>query len=101
MLLPTFHPSEGYPGVIAEAYAHALPVITTSWLAIPEIVDESCGILIQARDTGAFVRAITDLHRDRSRWLRMKDGARDRAKDFDHAHWAARFAALCEQLTER
>ena len=29
LVLPTFHPGEGYPGVIAEAFVHEIPVITT------------------------------------------------------------------------
>ena len=60
LVLPTFHPGEGYPGVIAEAFAHGLPVISTNWLAIPEIVDEECGILIEPQNTAA-------LHRGRCR----------------------------------
>jgi glycosyltransferase involved in cell wall biosynthesis len=101
LLLPTYHPSEGYPGVIAEAYAHALPVITTNWLAIPEIVDETSGILIEPRDARALVAAITSLRQDRGRWLRLKEGAHARAKEFDHAYWSGRFAELCEQATRK
>ena len=88
LVLPTFHPSEGYPGVIAEAYVHGLPVITTRWLAIPEIVDESCGLLIEPRDTPAFIRAITEIHGDPVLWRRLKSGARAKAGLFDHAHWS-------------
>ena len=35
LLLPTFHPGEGYPGIIIEAFSEGLPVISTEWLAIP------------------------------------------------------------------
>lgn len=101
LVLPTFHSSEGYPGVIAEAYAHELPVITTRWLAIPEIVDEDCGILIDPEDTEAFIDAIRSLNSDRDRWLRLKRGARARAGQFDHALWAKKFEDICEQLVNK
>jgi glycosyltransferase involved in cell wall biosynthesis len=101
LVLPTHHPEEGYPGVIAEAFAHALPVITTNWLAIPEIVDTSCGILIEPHDTAAFVAALRRLHEDRAYWLRLKDGARKRAARFDHRMWSERFEQLCEEVVQR
>lgn len=100
LVLPTFHPGEGYPGVIAEAFAHGLPVITTSWLAIPEIVDDDCGILIEPRDTEAFVAAVTALHSDKARWLRLKEGARFKASQFDHALWSTKFEEICEYLVQ-
>ena len=100
LVLPTFHPGEGYPGVIAEAFAHELPVITTNWLAIPEIVDESCGILIEPRDTGAFIAAVTSMHDDAQRWRRMKEGARLKSRQFDHTVWAREFEAICESLVK-
>jgi glycosyltransferase involved in cell wall biosynthesis len=101
LVLPTFHRSEGYPGVIAEAFAHGLPVITTNWLAIPEIVDEHCGILIEPGDTRAFVAAVAALHQDRARWLRLKEGARRQAGQFEHAVWSRKFEEICEQLVAR
>jgi glycosyltransferase involved in cell wall biosynthesis len=98
LVLPTFHPGEGYPGVIAEAFVHELPVITTNWLAIPEIVDEECGILIEPQNTSAFVAAVVALHGDPQRWRRLKDGARLRSEQFDHALWARKFESICESL---
>ncbi len=100
LVLATFHASEGYPGVIAEAYAHGLPVITTRWLAIPEIVDDECGVLIDPGDTQAFVSAVTALHRDPERWRKLKEGAQARAKQFNHTTWSRRFEEICEQLTD-
>lgn len=98
LVLPTWHPGEGYPSVIAEAFAHGLPVITTRWLAIPEMVDRSCGILIEPKDTEAFVVAVTSLHRDNDLWGALKQGARSRARRFAHSRWSTRFEILCKDL---
>jgi glycosyltransferase involved in cell wall biosynthesis len=101
LVLPTFHSNEGYPGVIAEAYAHGLPVIATRWMALPEIVDESCGILVEPRDTRAFAAAIAAIHEDPGLWRRLQAGARERAAMFDHAGWSRVFEMLCERLVNR
>lgn len=101
LVLPTFHSGEGYPGAIAEAFVHQLPVITTNWLAIPEIVDEECGILVEPQNTSAFVAAVAALHGDPQRWLRMKEGARRKSAEFDHAVWARKFESICESLVHR
>jgi glycosyltransferase involved in cell wall biosynthesis len=98
LVLPTFHSGEGYPGVIAEAFAHEMPVITTNWLAIPEIVDEECGILIEPQNTSAFVTAVAALYGDPQRWLRMKEAARRKSRQFDHAVWARKFESICGSL---
>lgn len=98
LVLATYHPSEGYPGVIAEAYAHALPVISTRWLAIPEIVDESTGILIEPDQPDQLADAIHAMHANPQRWQRLKRGAASRAKDFNHAKWAQTFERLCAEL---
>jgi glycosyltransferase involved in cell wall biosynthesis len=100
LVLPTFHEGEGYPGVIAEAFAHGLPVITTRWLAIPEIVDESCGHLIEPGDTAAFVAAVHRLSSDAGHWRALQAGAAKRAADFDHQVWARKFELLCEGTSD-
>lgn len=59
LILPTYYEGEGYPGVIIEAYRAGLPVITTNWKSIPEIVENGItGILIEPRSVRALVAAI-------------------------------------------
>jgi glycosyltransferase involved in cell wall biosynthesis len=48
--LPSY--SEGCPNVIVEAIACGRPVVATDVGGIPELVDESCGVLVPARDSG-------------------------------------------------
>ena len=98
LVLPTFHPGEGYPGVIAEAFSQGLPVITTQWLAIPEIVDEECGILIPPNDSAALIAAIATLRNDRDRWRKLCRGAQRKAAQFDHDVWSSKFESICEEL---
>lgn len=59
LLLPTFYPGEGYPGIIIEANSVGLPVISTHWLAIPELViNEKTGILVAPDNYTELVQAI-------------------------------------------
>jgi len=59
LLLPTCYEGEGYPGAIIEAYSVGLPVITTNWKAIPEIVKrEETGLLIEPLSTTQLIAAI-------------------------------------------
>ena len=59
LVLPTYYRGEGYPGVIMEAYSLGLPVITTKWKAIPEIVmDGKTGLLIEPKSTSALLQAM-------------------------------------------
>lgn len=58
LLLPTYYEGEGYPGTIIEAYSVGMPVITTKWKAIPEIVNQENGILIDIQNSSQLVKAI-------------------------------------------
>jgi glycosyltransferase involved in cell wall biosynthesis len=53
--------SEGVSLTILEAMAAALPVVATRVGGTPEVVDESCGRLVPARDPTALARALADL----------------------------------------
>lgn len=54
--LPSY--SEGYPNVLVEALACGRPIVATRVGGIPEIVDESNGILVAPRDEAALERAL-------------------------------------------
>lgn len=59
LLLPTYFSGEGYPGAIIEAYSLGMPVISTQWRSIPEIVlDGETGRLIAPRDSDALLEGI-------------------------------------------
>ncbi|TVP09753.1 hypothetical protein AYI96_14905 [Shewanella sp. MSW] len=56
-VLPTFYPGEGYPGAILEAFMVGLPVISTNWRQIPELVGQH-GILVEPRSITQLRSAI-------------------------------------------
>jgi glycosyltransferase involved in cell wall biosynthesis len=74
LVLPTFTPHEGYPGAILEAYAVGIPVITTQWLSIPEIVQDGVsGLLVPPRSAHALAAAMRSV--DQASLTRLCDGA--------------------------
>lgn len=98
LLLPTYHPGEGYPGVVLEAYLAGLPVICTRWRALPEIVDEMCGILIAPRSPEQLARAMRSLCDDEALYARLAAGALAKRDFFASEAWAERFARWCREL---
>lgn len=82
LLLPTFHPGEGYPGIIIEALAAGVPVISTRWLAIPELVQhEYNGLLIATHSVAELDTAISSINKDN--YPRLSANALASASQFD------------------
>lgn len=52
---------ENMPVVILEALACGLPVVSTDVGGIKEMIDENCGILVPAKDTGRLAEAIQEM----------------------------------------
>lgn len=98
LVLPTYHPGEGYPGVVLEAYSAGLPVISTYWRAVPEIVDETSGILVQPRNSEELCRAMMRLTEDDDYYQQLCLGARIKAKEFDSLVWTNKFLYFCHHL---
>jgi glycosyltransferase involved in cell wall biosynthesis len=69
---------EGIPVALMEAMAAELPVVATRTGSIPELVDETCGILVEQRDPPALAAALRRLLRDPG--LRRSLGARGRER---------------------
>jgi len=64
LVLPTFYEGEGYPGVIIEAYSVGIPVISTDWKSIPEIVKNNVtGILVAPKSKDELLAAIRSFDR--------------------------------------
>jgi glycosyltransferase involved in cell wall biosynthesis len=83
LLLPTYHIGEGYPAVILEAFAAGVPVITTAWRSIPDIVEDGVtGIIVPPESPGELGRAIDRLLSDRELYNAVRDGAHKVALSF-------------------
>jgi glycosyltransferase involved in cell wall biosynthesis len=54
--LPSY--SEGHPNVLVEALACGRPVVATPVGGIPEVVDQSCSVLVAPRDSAALANAL-------------------------------------------
>ena len=60
MLFPTMHPTEGFPGIIADAAIAGVPVIAANWNYAKELVEDcGCGFVFPVGDN----KALTDLMR--------------------------------------
>jgi glycosyltransferase involved in cell wall biosynthesis len=58
MLFPTFFESENFPTVILEAFSYSLPVISTNWRSVPEIITNGeDGFTVEPRDIDAVVES--------------------------------------------
>ncbi|MGB0134943.1 glycosyltransferase [Dokdonella sp.] len=56
LALPSY--SEGHPNVLVEALACGRPVVSTPVGGVPEVVDESCAMLVPPRDAPALAAAL-------------------------------------------
>jgi len=101
LLLPTYYPREGYPGIIIEAFAAGLPVICTQWMCLDEVVNDQCGILIKPRDSAGLRAAMTRIMDDPALFQALRHGARRRAEDFSSTVWTERFIDYCRQTLDQ
>jgi len=100
LLFPTYWQGEGIPGVVLEAFQAGLPVITTDWRSIPELVDDSCGILVPPRDVDALEAAMQQLVSDSELYQQLSGGALRKASEFSAERWTAEFVRYCRSLLE-
>ena len=98
LLLPTTWKTEGHPGVILEALSVGVPVIATRWNGIPEVIDESCGILIEPNSKDDLLNAIKVINHDSRKWQEFRLGAISRTRDFDAGIWHERLTKCLEQM---
>ena len=73
-VLPTHY--EGYGMVVAEALAHALPVVSTATGAVPDLIGDEAGVLVPAGDAVALRSVLRTLMTDAARFAGLRAGAR-------------------------
>lgn len=100
-LLPTHYRGEGYPGAVLESYLAGLPVIATRWRALPEIIDETVGILVEPRNPAELARAMTRLLEDEALFQSLRANTRAKAVSFSAEHWGEYFIELCRNIAEK
>lgn len=91
--------SEGVPLVLLEALASARPVVASKVGSIPEVLDSSCGVLIEHLDDAReFARAIHSLlHAPELRERMGAAGRRKAEANHDIRQTRAAFASLFDQ----
>lgn len=76
LVLPSYYLGEGHPGVLIEASMAGIPVITTAFRSIPELVEDRVnGLLVRPNDVAALAEAAQVLARDRDLLARMANNS--------------------------
>lgn len=100
---PTYYPLEAHPLVIVEAMEAGLPIVSTKWAAIPEMVEDGInGLLAEPRDATDLADKLLRVLGDASLRERMSRANRKRFEDFyTHGHYGNRMISVFETLAGR
>ncbi len=98
LVLPVHEEREAYPGIILEAFRAGLPVIAARARAIPEIVDDSCGLLVAPGDVSRLSAAMQVFIDDPQRLTTLSEGALVKAREFSSRFWSREFVRLNREL---
>jgi glycosyltransferase involved in cell wall biosynthesis len=91
---------DSMPVVVKEAMARRVPVVSTDVVAVPEMVDETCGVLVPPDDRGALAAAIEKVLDDPALAAAMGAAGRRRVEErFTLAGEVAKLRALFEELS--
>ncbi|CAH1535403.1 putative Glycos_transf_1 domain-containing protein [Vibrio owensii] len=84
LILPTYWEGEGYPGIILEALASGVPVISTNYRAIPEIIDDKkSGILLDNGNYEELLAAISYIENESNFNILSKNALRQFRLNFE------------------
>ena len=96
LVLPTRFGGEGYPGVVIEAFQMGLPVVTSRFRFLPELViDGVRGALVEPDDPCTLADALARLHQDVATYDRLAEGAFRAGRYFESARWNGDYFMSC------
>lgn len=86
LLLPSYHPGEGYPAAILEAFFASIPVISTKWRMIPELVQHGQnGFLVEIQSPEEIASWLNELHDHPHQHQILCEKARETALHYQEA----------------
>jgi glycosyltransferase involved in cell wall biosynthesis len=99
LALPSYYENEAHPLVILEAMAAGLPVVSTRYVAIPEMVNDGVtGLLVEPRDISGLAAALRRLAEDPTLRRRMGDAGRARyLEEFTVPQWVERMSQVFDR----
>ena len=84
LVFPSFYAGEGHPGVVIESMAAGIPVITTRFRSISEVVEDGVnGLLVEPEDAKALSSTLRKLIQDRTPLVQMGIENWNRRQEFD------------------
>ena len=95
LVFPTYLSAEGYSGIVIESFTVGLPVLCSRWKFLPEIVDETCGILFEPKKSEAIVLAVQSFEQDPILQDALSRGAYAKRSDFSVESGTDRFLEAC------
>lgn len=91
---------EGVPVSLMEAMSLGIPVIATKTGGIPELVDESCGLLVEDKNAEVLAEAIDRLTSDAKMWEEFsRSGYEKVKKDFNVKVQTDKFISLIRSVS--
>lgn len=79
--------SEGFPKVVLEALASGLPVITTKVSVLPQLIGNSCGVLLDEPSSRAIADAVKTICLDEAKYHQMSSKAVETARQYTLENW--------------
>ena len=87
-VFPTFWKGEGYPGAMIEAMQAGLPIISSNWRYLNELViNDYNGYLIEVNDEKSLTLAINQFINYKNKINDFGENSLDFARNFDSKYW--------------
>ena len=98
LVLPTRHATEGYPGVVIEAFQMGLPVVSTRRGGLQELVTHGeDGLCVSVGSVDSLVDAVVRLCSDDHLFRRLRTGALETGNRYRNDRAAALLESFCRR----